>query len=149
MASHVTAGLGRRLGALLYDGVLILALWLVITTLHLVFFQQVLGRPAQAVWASALGVWSLRGLLVVATTLFFCFFWRRAGMTLGMQAWRLQVQTLNGQPLSLKQCLMRCATGWLCLAALGLGYWWVIVDRQRRSWPDMASHTRTVLLPKR
>ena len=149
MASPVTAGLGRRLGALIYDGVLVLALWLVITTLHLAFFQWILGQPAQAVGASALAIWSLRGVLVAATTLFFCFFWRRAGMTLGMQAWRLQVQTSNGQIPSLKQCLIRCAIGWLSLAVLGLGYWWVIIDPQRRSWPDMVSNTRTVLLPKR
>lgn len=140
--------MGRRLGALIYDGALVLALWLGLTALHLAFLRLVLNQPVEAVGASAWAVWSLRGLLVVSTTLFFCCFWHRAGMTLGMQAWRLKVQTLEGQPLSIKQCLVRCAFGWLSLAALGLGYAWIMIDRQHRSWSDIASHTRTVLLPK-
>ncbi|BBI48379.1 hypothetical protein HORIV_08000 [Vreelandella olivaria] len=69
-------------------------------------------------------------------------------MTLGMQAWRLRVQTAEGRSLNLKQCLIRCAVAWLSLLALGLGYLWVLFDQQRRSWPDIASNTQTVVLPK-
>lgn len=70
-------------------------------------------------------------------------------MTLGMQAWRLRVQTLEGCPLTVKQSLIRCAVAWLSLLALGLGYLWVLFDKQRRSWPDIASNTQTVVLPKK
>ena len=73
----------------------------------------------------------------------------RGGMTLGMQAWRLRVQTLDGHAITLKQSLIRCATAWLSLAAFGIGYWWVLIDGQRRSWPDIASKTETVVLPKK
>ena len=44
---------------------------------------------------------------------------------------------------------IRCAVAWVSLAALGLGYWWVLFDRQRRSWPDIVSRTETVVLPKK
>ncbi|MBZ5487091.1 RDD family protein [Halomonas aquamarina] len=141
------AGLARRLGALAYDGVLVLALWLIMATLHLALFQLVVSPPVQTVGASAMFVWSLRLLLLAATTLFFCFFWRRAGMTLGMQAWRLRVQSVEGKRPSTRQCLIRCTVAWISLMALGLGYWWVIIDRHHRSWPDIASDTRTVVLP--
>ena len=70
-------------------------------------------------------------------------------MTLGMQAWRLRVQTSDGYAISLKQSLIRCVVAWLSLAAFGIGYWWVLFDRQRRSWPDIASNTQTVVLPKK
>lgn len=149
MDSGVSASLGRRLAALVYDGVLVLAIWLCATILHLVVVRLMLGQPVSVVGHSVWAVWSLRALLLIAVTCFFCFFWRRAGMTLGMQAWRLRVQTPQGNAISLKQSLIRCATAWLSLAALGCGYWWVAFDKQRRSWPDIASNTRTIVLPKR
>ncbi|MBP5981547.1 MAG: RDD family protein [Halomonas sp.] len=139
----VPAGVGRRLGAMVYDGILVLALWLLVTIIHLAFFRVVLSQPAEVVGTSALAVWSLRGLLLLSTTGFFCFFWRRAGMTLGMQAWRLRVQTLDGATITLTQGLIRCVVAWLSLALFGLGYWWVFFDCQQRSWPDIASNTRT------
>ncbi|MET0378345.1 MAG: hypothetical protein ABW049_05060 [Spongiibacteraceae bacterium] len=30
----------------------------------------------------------------------------------------------------------------------GLGYWWIWLDPQQRSWHDRASNTRVVVLPK-
>lgn len=68
-------------------------------------------------------------------------------MTLGMQAWRLRVQTIDGQTITLRQSLIRCGIAWLSLALFGLGYWWVLLDSRQRSWPDIASQTRTVFVP--
>lgn len=142
------AGLPSRLGAMLYDGLLVTAIWIAVTVAHLAFFRFVLGQQAKDIGILGVDIWSLRVLLVLITTLFFVFFWQRGGMTLGMQAWQLRVQTLDGGTLSLKQSLVRCLTAWLSLAALGIGYWWVLFDEQCRSWPDIASSTQTVKLPK-
>jgi uncharacterized RDD family membrane protein YckC len=142
------AGLPSRLGAMLYDGLLVTAIWIAVTVAHLAFFRFVLGQKAEDIGTLEVDVWSLRLLLVLSTTLFFVFFWQRGGMTLGMQAWRLRVQTLDGEVISLKQSLVRCLTAWLSLAALGIGYWWVLFDKHYRSWPDIASGTQTVKLPK-
>ena len=143
------AGLGRRLGAMLYDGFLVTAIWIAVTVVHMVFYRYVLDQQPEEIGTTAADVWSLRLLLLFFVTLFFVFSWRRGGMTLGMQAWRLRVQTLEGCPLTLKQSLIRCAVAWLSLLALGLGYLWVLFDKQRRSWPDIASNTQTVVLPKK
>ncbi|MCA1773295.1 MAG: RDD family protein [Halomonas sp.] len=142
------AGLPPRLGAMLYDGLLVTAIWIAVTVAHLAFFRFVLGQNAEDIGTLGVDIWSLRLLLVLITTLFFVFFWQRGGMTLGMQAWRLRVQTLDGGAISLKQSLVRCLTAWLSLAALGIGYWWVLFDKHCRSWPDIASGTQTVKLPK-
>jgi uncharacterized RDD family membrane protein YckC len=32
---------------------------------------------------------------------------------------------------------------------LGLGYFWILFDREGRAWHDRLSRTRVVLLPKR
>ena len=143
------AGLGRRLGAMLYDGFLVTAIWIAVTVVHMVFYRYVLGQQPEEIGTTAADVWSLRLLLLFFVTLFFVFSWRRGGMTLGMQAWRLRVQTLEGCPLTVKQSLIRCAVAWLSLLTLGLGYLWVLFDKQRRSWPDIASNTQTVVLPKK
>ena len=115
----------------------------------MVFFRYVLDQQPEEIGTTAGGIWSLRLLLLFFVTLFFVFSWSRGGMTLGMQAWRLRVQTLDGYSLNLRQCLIRCAVAWLSLLAFGLGYLWVLFDKQRRSWPDIASNTQTVVLPKK
>lgn len=143
------AGLSRRLGAMLYDGFLVTAIWLAVTVAHLAFFRFVLGQQADEIGTTQFDIWSLRLMLLFFVTLFFVYSWRRGGMTLGMQAWRLRVQTTDGHAITLKQSLIRCVTAWLSLAAFGIGYWWVLFDRQRRSWPDIASNTQTVVLPKK
>ena len=134
---------------MLYDGFLVTAIWIAVTVVHMLFFRYVLGQQPEEIGTTASDVLSLQLLLVFFVTLFFVFSWSRGGMTLGMQAWRLRVQTVDGYSLNLKQCLIRCAVAWLSLLAFGLGYLWVLFDKQRRSWPDIASNTQTVVLPKK
>lgn len=143
------AGLGRRLGAMLYDGFLVAAIWIAVTVVHMIFFRYVLGQQPEEIGTTASDIWSLRLMLLFFVTLFFVFSWSRGGMTLGMQAWRLRVQAADGYSLNLTQCLIRCAVAWLSLLAFGLGYLWVLFDKERRSWPDIASNTQTVVLPKK
>ncbi|MDI5920945.1 RDD family protein [Halomonas sp. LR5S13] len=143
------AGLGRRLGAMLYDGLLVLAIWIVMVSAHLAVVRLVLEVPAEQVGTGLAQVLSLRLLLAVSAFAFFAFFWTRGGMTLGMQAWRLRVQTLDGCSITGLQALQRFLVAGISLAAFGLGYLWILVDGEKRSWPDIASGTRVVVLPKR
>ncbi|TDO07747.1 MULTISPECIES: RDD family protein [Halomonas] len=143
------AGLGRRLGAMLYDGLLVLAIWIVTASLHLAVVRLVLEVPAEQVGTGLGQVLSLRLLLAITAFAFFAFFWTRGGMTLGMQAWRLRVQTLEGCSINGLQALQRFLVAGISLAALGIGHFWVLVDAEKRSWPDIASGTRVVVLPKR
>ncbi|MGR4066748.1 RDD family protein [Halomonas sp. LR3S48] len=142
------AGLGRRLGAMLYDALLVLAIWILITVLHVVFVRLVLGLDAELVGQGAPQRLTLQLALLIGAFVFFAFSWMRGGMTLGMQAWRLRVQTRSGHSITLSQSLVRYLVAWLSLAAFGLGYLWVLFDTERRSWPDIASGTRVVVIPK-
>ncbi|SEL59850.1 RDD family protein [Halomonas daqiaonensis] len=143
------AGLGRRLGAMFYDGLLVLAIWIVMVSAHLAVVRLVLEVPAEQVGTGLAQVLSLRLLLAVSAFAFFAFFWTRGGMTLGMQAWRLRVQTRDGCSITALQALQRYLVAAISLAAFGLGYLWILVDGEKRSWPDIASGTRVVVLPKR
>ena len=142
------AGLGRRLGAMLYDAFLVAAIWLLVAGLHLLVVRHLIGLPAEQVGQGAAQVASLRFGMLASAFAFFAFFWCRGGMTLGMQAWRLRVQTLDGCTITLRQAMVRYLVAWLSVATLGLGYLWVLFDAERRSWPDIASGTRVVVLPK-
>ncbi|XKE45972.1 RDD family protein [Halomonas organivorans] len=142
------AGLGRRLGAMLYDGLLVLAIWIVTAAAHVTVSRLVLGLSPEQVGAGAAQVLSLRLLLVASAFAFFAYSWTRGGMTLGMQAWRLRVQTPDGHSITLLQSLMRFLVGALSFLPLGLGHLWVLFDAERRSWADIASGTRVVVLPK-
>lgn len=131
------AGLMRRLAAMVYDALVLMAVWM------LVGFVAVALNGGEANESPL-----FHSILLVVTFVFFAFFWMRAGMTLGMQAWRLRVQSVDGRSLSLMQALVRFVAAIASLLAGGLGYWWILFDTEKRSWPDMASGSRVVVLPK-
>jgi|SRR5690606_4004926 len=79
---------------------------------------------------------------------FFVYFWRRGGQTLGMRAWRLKIQSANGERPSYTQCLLRCALAALSMAALGLGYLWCLFDPRGQTFHDRFSQTETLVQPK-
>lgn len=99
--------------------------------------------------AAILQIW-LFPLLVLATLGFYSWFWTHGGQTLGMRAWKLKVvhARLDGSPITLTQCLLRCLTGIFSWGAFGLGYLWVYVDPSRDTWHDIMSGTRTLIIPK-
>lgn len=131
------AGFLRRLGGIVYDALLVIAL--VMVTL---FFLTGLNR-----FEAVQGPW-VNSILFLEIYAFFAFFWVRRGQTLGMLAWRMQVRSMGGGPITLTQATLRFIGALLSFAALGLGYLWILVDRQRRSWSDLLSGSRIVVLPK-
>jgi uncharacterized RDD family membrane protein YckC len=141
----VPAGLWRRLGAMLYDALLLLALWFLATACFLPFT----GGEAVTWSRSPLLAIAHRTLLIALLVGFYGIFWTRRGQTLGMASWRLKVQRTDGTLLGWHDVLLRIAAGALSLLAAGAGWLWVLVDDQRRTWHDILSRTRVVVLPKR
>ncbi|EVT76229.1 RDD family protein, partial [Vibrio parahaemolyticus V-223/04] len=57
--------------------------------------------------------------LAVVWIYFFVFFWTRAGQTLGMRAWKMQIlNAKDGAPITATQALIRLATSGFGLANL-------------------------------
>jgi uncharacterized RDD family membrane protein YckC len=143
------AGLLRRLMAMIYDGLLVLAIVLTTTGLANLFAPRPTLAP-DATTASLEGMQTVTGPLLssalfIEVFIFFAFFWVRYGRTLGMQAWRLRVQDAEGQNITLLAALKRYLVAYPSLLALGLGYWVMLLDPMKRSWSDRASGTRVVL----
>lgn len=146
------AGLRRRLAAIFYDFLLCLALVMVITLAYQQGLLRLIHGPEQLLALSEAGKldrdpW-LATLLLCSLFGYLGWMWSYKGQTLGMQAWRLRVEDSEGRAITLNQALLRFAVGALALLCGGLGLIWLLWDPQSRSWQDMASNSRIVLLPK-
>lgn len=140
----LNAPLWRRLAAMLYDSLLLVALWMTVVALLMLLSGGRLAaeeRPAWLLVAEQLA-------LLTVTWGFFAGFWTHGGQTLGMRAWRLKLTDTTGGPVRLTNASLRMLTALLSLAVCGLGYLWVLVDREHLAWHDRLSGTRVVLLPK-
>ena len=141
----MTAGLLRRLGAMLYDLLIVAALMFIVTALFLPFTGGEAITPGES--GALERIYQAALLLVVV--LFFGVFWTWRGQTIGMLAWRLRVQRPDGSVLTWRDALIRLAGACVSLAALGLGYFWIWIDREKLAWHDRWSGTRVVVLPKK
>jgi uncharacterized RDD family membrane protein YckC len=131
-------GLGRRLGAAFYDLLLLFAvLWS--ASFPFVFVAGGAGD-------SGIQRLVFQFYLLAVAFFFYRWFWVHGGQTLGMRTWRLRVTRANGGPLGWRLALARFSFALLSLLCLGLGFWWALIDRERRTWHNRLSGTRLVLV---
>jgi uncharacterized RDD family membrane protein YckC len=134
----------RRLAAMFYDALLVVALVAVVNAVALGVVVRMTAGEQRVLDAHV-----VQALTVLSIVGFFCLFWLRGGQTLGMQAWRIKLVDFHGGPPSAGRALLRCLGACLSAACLGLGYVWCIIDRKHRYWHDYISGTELILLPKR
>jgi len=149
MTSHfpvpAAPGLVRRLAAMFYDGLLLIALWFVVTALLLAVSGGHMADPDRPLWL----LYTLRVSLLLVTFIFFAGFWTNGGQTLGMRAWRLKLISASGDPVTWKQALWRFAAAIPSIGAFGLGLIWMLLDKERCAVHDRLSGTRLILLAKK
>lgn len=74
--------------------------------------------------------------------LYFGWCWtRRRGQTLGMKTWKVRVRARDGGRVGWGRALARYTTAIVSWLACGLGFVWVLLDRDQRAWHDRASGT--------
>lgn len=158
--------LARRLAAISYDGLLLLAV--------LLLASAVLIPLTHAGTAPAYSPWRTLYLLLVSFG-FFGWFWTHGGQTLGMRAWRLQLQNHSGGMVSWPRAGLRFALSlplwfyagsvlivsytpphpesqWLSLLRTiplplryGIACVWLIVDHWPDNWRDRLSGSRIIV----
>jgi uncharacterized RDD family membrane protein YckC len=141
----MSAGVLRRFGAMLYDLLLVTALLFIVTALFLPFTGGEAITPERSVFVERI----YQAVLLLVVVVFFCLFWTWRGQTVGMLAWRLRVERSDGTLLTWRDALLRLGGACVSLAALGLGYFWIWIDRDRLTWHDRWSGTRVVVTPKK
>ena len=134
----VRPGLLRVLAAIFYDLWLIAALWFlgaIVDTL----LRQAPGGSYLLLWTW----WALSPLL------FFGWFWTHGGQTLGMRSWRIRVVDSEGEAVGWGQALRRYLAALVSWGAAGLGFVWILFDRDGCSWHDRLSGTYLVMTERR
>ncbi|NOX08523.1 MAG: RDD family protein [Gammaproteobacteria bacterium] len=130
-----TAGLFPRLAAMVYDAFLLLAT---------LFLAAALVLPLAEDGAISAGNPLFTSYLFIVCFFFNAWFWTRCGQTLGMRTWKIRIESVNGGPISWWQALLRFLISLVSIAFLGLGYFWILIDKKNRSWHDIYSETRIV-----
>lgn len=133
------APLARRLGAMLYDGLLVVAL-LFLGTVPFVALRG--GEPVEP------GAANYQVVMIAIAWLFYVGFWTRSGRTLGMQSWRLQLETIDGGKPGVREATVRFFAAIISWLPLGLGFWWQLWDDEGLTWHDRWSGTRLRYYPK-
>ncbi len=161
------ATLARRLGALLYEALLLVAMAFIVGFLFLPLVSaagashQVLTVPP--VFARAMMFCALVG----GAALYYRWCWSDGRRTLPQKTWRLRLIGRNGRSLAPRTALLRYAAGWIgpaaaliayaalrpagfgryALVLAALNYGWALVDRDRQFLHDRIAETRVVRDP--
>jgi uncharacterized RDD family membrane protein YckC len=128
--------IARRLASALYDLLLTVALAIFVTFPFLAVF----GDSTQGWRRHALQAWVL-----VAIGAYYVWFWTRGGQTLPMKTWRIRlVRAEGGGPVHAGRALHRYALALLGTLAVGVGFAWALVDRDRQFLHDRLAGTALV-----
>lgn len=132
--------LWRRLAAIIYDSLLVIAISIIYGVIVLLICKFVFGIDREHVNKL---FFQLGWLSVIVG--FFCFFWHKAGQTLGMRTWRLKIiQQDTQQYPSLVQGIARCF-----LAPVGLLLFIsAFLHPNRQCLHDQITKTQTILVDK-
>ena len=132
------AGFLKRILALIYDSLLIAAIVLVLSLL-LVFING--GYPESGSFLSFIQFF----ILVVTGPIFYSYFWIvNKGQTTGMQAWKIKLVTIDETELNIKKTMLRCLISTISFAFIGLGYLWILYDKDDLSWSDILTKTKVI-----
>ncbi len=149
--------LRRRLTAAAYDGLLLIALFFVVTAGIVAIRRS--GVPS--------GSGPLQFLLAGTAWLYFAWCWVHGGQTVGMRAWKVRVVDHGspGAPIGWVRASLRFVAAWLPALPLSLmaaGVAWQLAtgiagaafvagfgasrfERDRRCWHDILTGTRLIL----
>jgi uncharacterized RDD family membrane protein YckC len=134
------AGLLRRLAAILYDCLLIIALMFLVT------LPFIAARDGEPVEVGENLIYQL--CLVVLIYVYFVAYWVFKGRTLGMQSWGLRVALPDGQLPGYKSATLRFVTALVSWLPAGLGFLWQLWDKETMTWHDRLSGSRLTYYPK-
>lgn len=135
-----SVGLFKRLLIIVYDGLLLIGVLFASSLAFLLLPDTFEATP--------IGVFLKQLYLVGISFLFYGWFWTHGGQTLGMRSWDLYLVNPEGKFISWPTAAIRFFSAILSWAAVGLGFTWILLDKQKRAWHDLLSTSRIVHVPK-
>lgn len=144
------AGFFKRLAAMIYDWLAVIALAMLVTILNLALVHllskygvlDLAGYPDPSAYLNDQIWFQLE--LALWVWLFYAWFWHDGGQTIGMRAWRLKLQRIDGKPMELKRAMLRAL-----YSVLGLGNLLVLfTPKTKLSLQDKLTKTEMIVLSK-
>ena len=123
----------RRLGAIFYDSLLLGGLLFAATACLLPFNEGEAIAPDR---------WLFPAYLLLVSYFFFAWFWTHGGQTLGMRAWKIRVASFSGEPITWSQATTRFTGALISWAAAGIGFLWIVFNKEKNGWHDLLSRSR-------
>ena len=124
------AGFFRRMVALFYDLILIIALCVGLTLLITYALNTEVESPLMYLAFLALSIG------------FYCYFWKKnKGQTLGMQVWKVRLAQENNLDVSLMRMIYRCLLGLIFSLLFGLNYVPMLFRKDKKTINDILSKT--------
>jgi len=127
-STSTTKLLLRRMAAFLYDCLLLIAIYFVVTACAISLND-----------GEAIQHWSYKIFLIVVAFIFFDWFWRHGGQTLGMRAWRIRVQGKDNEKITFSQSATRFSTGFFLF---GLTLFFMYFNAAAEALHDRLSRTK-------
>lgn len=121
MPAAAPAGAFRRLAALVYDSLLVVAILFLGTLLVL----PLSGGEAITPASQGPSAYLYRAWVALLAIGYFGLSWTRRGQTLGMMAWKIRLVLDDGRLPGWRDCLRRLLLGSLLLLAAIAGLWWL------------------------
>lgn len=121
-----------KLGCLLYEGLILIALAMLITLLFIVIVGDATQYPKKAFLQ--LSLWLTIGWYFVRQ-------WSTVGQTLAMKTWKLKIVQNNGLAISKPMAVKRYV---LASLMFGLGFLWALFDKEGQYLHDRIANTHII-----
>lgn len=145
----------RRICAIFYDLLILTALSIISTLCLQLIFNQ--GK------AFAPGNHYYQAFLMILWIGYFTYFWSHKGQTTGMAAWKIFLIAKNNnaydnineansninKTASFKQILIRIGAAIPSFLLLGIGFFWCLIDKEKRTLYDKMAGTEVIYTPTR
>ena len=124
------AGFFRRIAALFYDLILIIALCIGSILLITFFINTEILSPFMYLF------------FLVLSISYYCYFWKQNnGQTLGMQVWKIKLSQIDGADVKLSNMIARCISGLVLNLFFRINYLPMIFRKDKRTLNDILSKT--------
>jgi uncharacterized RDD family membrane protein YckC len=135
------AGIVSRGGAFVVDVIVV-----TIVTSGAVFFTQALIAMLNGKLMGEVTINPELALLATTwiTFIYFVLGWTVFGRTGGEALFGLRVARPNGGRVHLARAALRFIVFFPSILLFGIGLWWILIDKRRRSWADIAARTVVV-----
>ena len=78
-------------------------------------------------------------IIIAVSYFFYCF---KKGQTFGMSVWRLRLESEDGRNISNAQIFIRILTAIFSFILFGIGYIYILFNKEAQSFHDITSRTR-------